>query len=326
MERPFTTIENQIKKLDARGLNVSDPQVKDILAMENYYNVVNGYKWLFIDKIYTGPDEKYKDGADFNELYSLYLFDRGLKNIFIKYILEIESNVKAVISHDFSKKYGHDNYLKVSNFDIKVKRWERMTAAQKIGDVSKLIANIQQDISRQLSKNNPMISHYMLTYGYVPFWVLINSLSLGTISYFYSYLIQKDQNDVGRKFGLRPEEMTKILFVLTIYRNACAHDERFYNLKALRNNTKPNMIKTNALHDKLGIPRDARNNPVCGKNDLFAIVIICKLILKDDSFAKFVDSVNLEIDRLSSKLSTIGIEDVLQEMGFPANWYDIKAL
>lgn len=326
MERPFTTIENQIKKLDARGLNVSDPQVKDILAMENYYNVVNGYKWLFIDKIYTGPDEKYKDGADFNELYSLYLFDRGLKNIFIKYILEIESNVKAVISHDFSKKYGHDNYLKVSNFDIKVKRWERMTAAQKIGDVSKLIANIQQDISRQLSKNNPMISHYMLTYGYVPFWVLINSLSLGTISYFYSYLIQKDQNDVGRKFGLRPEEMTKILFVLTIYRNACAHDERFYNLKALRNNTKPNMIKTNALHDKLGIPRDARNNPVCGKNDLFAIVIICKLILKDDSFAKFVDSVKLEIDRLSSKLSTIGIEDVLQEMGFPANWYDIKAL
>lgn len=55
-------------------------------------------------------------------------------------------------------------------------------------------------------------------------------------------------------------------------------------------------------------------------------MIICKLILKDDSFAKFVDSVKLEIDRLSSKLSTIGIEDVLQEMGFPANWYDIKAL
>lgn len=194
--------------------------------------------------------------------------------------------MKAVISHDFSKKYGHDNYLKVSNFDTKVKRWERKTAAQKIGDVSKLIANIQQDISRQLSKNNPMISHYMLTYGCVPFWVLVNSLSLGTISYFYSFLTQKDQNDVGRQFGLRPEEMTKILFVLTIYRNACAHDERFYNLRVLRNDGKPNMIKTNKLHDRMGIPRDANNNPIYGKNDLFAIVI----------------------------------------MGFPANWYDIKTL
>jgi abortive infection bacteriophage resistance protein len=134
VERPFTTIEDQIKKLDARGLDVSDPQTKDILAMENYYNVVNGYKKLLIDDTYTGAGERYKGGANFNELYNLFLFDRGLKNVFIKYILEIESNVKAIISHDFSKKYGHDNYLKVSNFDISVKPWERMTAAQKIGE------------------------------------------------------------------------------------------------------------------------------------------------------------------------------------------------
>ena len=87
MDKLFSTIEDQIIKLDSRGLNVSDPGVKDILEMENYYNVVNGYKELFIDKTYTGTDEKYKEDADFNELYSLYLFDRELKNIFMKYIL-----------------------------------------------------------------------------------------------------------------------------------------------------------------------------------------------------------------------------------------------
>jgi abortive infection bacteriophage resistance protein len=76
MDKLFSTIEDQIKKLDSRGLNVSDPGVKDILEMENYYNVINGYKELFIDKTYTGPDEKYKEGADFYELYNLYLFDR----------------------------------------------------------------------------------------------------------------------------------------------------------------------------------------------------------------------------------------------------------
>lgn len=324
MDKLFLTIEDQIKKLDSRGLNVSASEVKCILEMENYYNVINGYKELFIDKAYTGSDEKYKEGADFNELYCLYLFDRELKNIFIKYILEIENNVKAVLSHDFSKKYGHDNYLKISNFDISVKHWEKKTAAQKIGDVSSLIANIQRDISRQLSKNNPMISHNMLTYGYVPLWVLVNSLTLGTISVFYSYLKQKDQNDVGRKFSLRPDEMTKILFVLTIYRNACAHDERFYNLKALKNDTKPNMIKTNSIHHKLSIPKDKSNNPIYGKNDLFAIVIICKLILNKNSFGKFADLVKSQIDKLSGSLKTIGINDVLKEMGFPSDWYDIK--
>ena len=324
MDKIFSTIEEQIKKLDSRGLDVSDSGVKGILEMENYYNVINGYKKLFIDETYTGTDEKYKEGANFNELYSLYLFDRGLKNIFIRYILEIENNIKTVLSHDFSKKYGHDNYLKIFNFDIGVKHWERKTAAQKMGEVSNLIANIQRDISRQLSKNNPMISHNMLTYGYVPLWVLVNSLTLGTISVFYSYLIEKDQNDIGRKFRLRPDEMTKLLFVLTIYRNACAHDERFYNLKALKNDTKPNMIKTNLIHDKLSIPKDKANNPIYGKNDLFSIVIICKLILKEDSFSKFTDLVKSEVDKLSEDLKTISINDVLKEMGFPLNWYDIK--
>jgi len=326
MEKIFSSIEEQIKKLDSRGLEVSYPEVKDILEMENYYNIINGYKELFIDETYMGTDEKYKDGADFNELYSLYLFDRELKNIFIKYILEIENNIKAVLSHDFSKKYGHDNYLKIFNFDITVKHWERKTAAQKIGDVSSLIANIQREISRQLSKNNAMISHNMLTYGYIPFWVLVNSLTLGTISIFYSYLKEKDQNDIGRKFGLKPDEMTKILFVLTIYRNACAHDERFYNLKALKNDTKPNMIKTNAIHYRLNIPMNKSNNPIYGKNDLFSIVIICKLILKEDSFSKFIDLVKYEVDKLTEKLKTINIKDVLEEMGFPLNWYDIKEI
>lgn len=28
-------------------------------------------------------------------------------------ILEIENNVKSVLAHEFSRKYGYDNYLKV---------------------------------------------------------------------------------------------------------------------------------------------------------------------------------------------------------------------
>lgn len=79
-----------------------------------------------------------------------------------------------------------------------------------------------------------MISHYMLEYGYVPLWVLVNALTLGSISKFYSYLSQKDQNDIGRRFLLKPDEMNSVLQVLTIFRNACAHDERLYNLKAMR--------------------------------------------------------------------------------------------
>jgi abortive infection bacteriophage resistance protein len=324
MDKTFTSTNAQLRKLRSRGMVISNgSKAKRIIEMENYYNLINGYKRLFLDTSYLGPDEAYLPGTRFEEVYALYLFDRELRNLFMRYILEIENNVKSVLAHDFSGKYGHDNYLKVSNFDTSVKRWEKKTTAQKIGDVSDLISNLQHETARHLSKNNPMISHYMLEYGYVPLWVLVNTLTLGTISIFYSYLSQKDQNDIGRHFMLKPEEMNSFLQVLTIYRNACAHDERLYNLKALRRSMKPNSITTMPIHQKMNIPVNAGNNPECGKNDLFAIVIIFKTMLSKTSFSKFYRTLKHQMDSLGSSLSTISLSNVEKEMGFPINWTDI---
>lgn len=238
MGKEFSTANEQIYKLRSRGLIIINrTKAKRLLQKENYYNLINGYKDLFIDKSYIGNDEKYLKNTSITEIYALYSFDRELRNLFIRYILEIENNLKSVIAHDFSKKYGHDNYLKIDNFDTTVKTWEKnKTAAQKIGDVADLIAGLQREISNQLRKNNSMISHHILEYGYIPFWVLINTLSFGTVSIFYSYLKQKDQNDIGRVFQIKPDEMNNLLAVLTIYRNACAHDERLYCLKSVKKN------------------------------------------------------------------------------------------
>lgn len=324
MDKVFKNANQHMRILRSRGMSISGSRVKRILEMENYYKLINGYKDLFIDRTYTGPDERYKVGTDFYEIYALYLFDRELRYHFMRYILEIENNVKSVLSHKFSEKYGHDNYLKIANFNTSLKPKEQKTEAQKVGEISELIANLQREVSRQLSKNNPMISHSMLEYGYVPLWVLVNTLTLGTISTFYSYMLQIDQNDVGRQFSLKPDELSTILFVLSIYRNACAHDERFYNLKAVTKNMRPNMIKTCNVHTQMRIPLNASNNPVYGKNDLFAIVIIFKLMLSKTSFNKFFYSIKSEIDKLQKQLHTISIADVLQSMGFPGNWVHIK--
>lgn len=325
MDKIFKTTDEQIEKLRSRGLIINGGRAKRIIEMENYYNLINGYKELFIDKENSGQDEKYVEGTDFFEIYSLYLFDRELRIIFLRYILEIENNVKSILSHEFSRNYGHDNYLKIMNFDTSLKPYEtHKTKAQKIGEITELITNLQKEISRQLSKNNPMISHNMLTYGYVPLWVLVNTLTLGTISTFFSYMFQKDQNQVGKKFGLKPDELISILYILSLYRNACAHDERLYNLKSVNKKGRPNMIKTSFIHDRLRIPKDSGGNYICGKNDLFAVVIVLKQMLPKTSFNKFFYSVKNEINKLAKQINTIQIESVLGRMGFPGNYIEIK--
>lgn len=269
-------------------------------------------------------DETYLAGTKFDEIYALYLFDRELRNLFIRYILEIENNVKSVLAHVFSDKYGHDNYLRIANFDTSVRPGDRKTNAQKVGEITDLIANLQREVSRQLSKNNPMISHYILEYGYVPLWVMVNTLTLGTISVFYSSLKQQDQNNIGRFFSLKPDEMKTMLQVLSIYRNACAHDERLYNLKAVNRNMRPNNIKALPIHATLNIPKNSGNNYMAGVNDLFAIVIIFKTMLSKDSFDKFFVSLDSQMTDLSTKLNTIPVTKIESAMGFIPNWRDIR--
>lgn len=319
-DKVFKTTRQQMIKLRKRGLQIKSRH-KKILEKENYYNIINGYKDLFIDDTYIGVDEKYKLGTNFNEIYDLYLFDRELRMYFMRYILEIENNIKSVIAHKFSKEYGHDNYLKVTNFNTSIRPTERRkTQAQKVGEVTELISKIQNEISKQLQKNNTMISHSMLEYGYVPLWVLVNTLTLGTINIFYGHMHDRDKNNVAREFNLSINELESLMFVLSIFRNACAHDERLYNLKAV----KRNMIANFNIHSQLGISVDNSGNPVCGKNDLFAVVIIFKLLLSKNSFNKFLYSIKGEIDMLKKKLVTISIDEVLNSMGFPSNWFDIK--
>ncbi len=240
--------------------------------------------------------------------------------MFLRYILEIENNVKTALAYEFSKKYGFDNYLTIGNFNTNVQPHEkRKTAAQKIGEVSDLITGIQREISKQLSNNNPMISHYMLEEGYVPLWVLVNILTLRTISKFYNNLKQINQNTIGIKFKLYPDEMCALLSVLSIFRNQCVHDSRIYNFKAVKKNGAANSIKTNKMHAELKIQMDSGNNPIYGKNDLFAIVIIFKLMLSKSSFNKFCFALKHEIEEVDKKLQTIEIETILQKMGFPSN-------
>lgn len=129
MDKIFTSISDQIQLLKSRGMIITDEAaVEKILLKENYYNLINGYKSLFLDPSFA--DERYLPGTYFEDIYSLYLFDRELRNLFMRFILEIENNVKSVLAYKFSENYGHDNYLKIENFDAFVHPKSRQTKSQ----------------------------------------------------------------------------------------------------------------------------------------------------------------------------------------------------
>lgn len=116
MQKEFKSYQEQIEILKSRGLKFKDETTaKEYLKRENYYNIINGYKDLFI-KNNISPEE-FKENVYFEEIYSLYKFDRNLRNILMKKILIFENSFKSIIAYEFSNKYGYKNYLNSDNFN-----------------------------------------------------------------------------------------------------------------------------------------------------------------------------------------------------------------
>lgn len=315
------------------------------LERENYYNVVNGYKSLFIQTPATMTSEEvYKPGVTFDEIYALYQFDRELRMIYLKYLLKIENHFKSVVSHVFSEKYGHDNYLKLENFhcdasiDMKALRRvasqnhlditkdrakvDQLSKKANVANVTRLIGDIQQEIARQLNKHNDMVSHYMTVHGYIPPWVLVNVLTFGKVTTFYLNLKANDRVNIAKQFGVSDIELHKYMEMLGIARNKCAHDERFYNIKFKKH------IHTKSIPNfgQLALPMNQSGSYTKGTADAYAMAIVFKRLLGRQDFNEFKSYMERIIKKLTKQLNSISAEDVLEVMGYTKTWRNIIKL
>lgn len=307
----YKTRTEQLNILRSRGLNIDDDTIaEEILEKENYYNVINGYKEPFIDL--SAASENYLPNAKFDELFSVFTFDRNIRMIYLKYILKAEHHLKTVIAHEFSKLYGYDNYLKIENFDT--------STNIKLKEVLQTIGSLNTVLSNQLNKSKE-ITHYLTTHGYVPLWVMVNVLTLGELSHFFKNLKPQDANAIAKTFNIRHDELSKFMKNLTIARNICAHDERFYDIKFKAAISSKQISNFNVFQ----IPVTS-GTPTYGIRDIFSIAIILALLLPKKDIQEFIDSMENEFNILNSSLCSISGNNIMLEMGFGSNWKLLSAL
>lgn len=303
--KTFKTLEEQIAILESKGLIINDyEETKKVLFRENYF-FVNGYRHLLM---VPGTDNKFIEGATFEELYAIFLFDRRMRNIMFQYILIIENNIKSIISYQLSKKYGYKekNYLNPKNF-----RQESF----KLSQVNDIINKMKRQI-RLNSKQHRATMHYISNYGYIPMWVSVKVLSFGIIAELYTILKEEDQREIASVYGLDPKNLSIYLTLLSNYRNLCAHEDILYDHKTQR------VIPDTKYHQALDIIK-VNDEYIYGKNDFFAMIIIMRQMLSDREFRDLVNEIGYEIDILDGKINSVPTTDILNQIGFPNNWREI---
>lgn len=302
----FKTLDEQIQILQAKGLTITDiEKSKEILLRENYF-FISGYRHLFMNE-----KESFINGTTFDELYAVFLFDRKMRNIFFKYILVVENNIKSIISYQLSKKYGfkEKDYLNPNNYT---------QDTMKVRQVHDILEKMKRQI-RLNGRQHSATLHYISNYGYIPMWILVKVLSFGIISEFYSILKAEDRESISELYNVDAETLSIYLSLLANYRNLCAHEDILYDHRTQRS------IPDNIYHHKLNIVKE-NDEYKYGKNDLYSIVLIMKKMLNEIEFKDFINEIGYEIDVLDGKVDIVSLNSILNKIGFPDNWREISNL
>jgi len=109
-----TTYKQQIDKLREHGCIVSDESFCETVLSEVGYYRLSAY---FLPFRTTGG--VYQAGTSFEQIYSIYEFDRKLRRLLFSMLEELEVYLRAQISYYHTHKYGSDGYLDPANFNSK---------------------------------------------------------------------------------------------------------------------------------------------------------------------------------------------------------------
>ena len=305
MKKTFKTLDEQITILQNKGLIISDINfAKDILLRENYFFLM-GYRHLFFR---SEKDRMFIEGSTFDELYAVFNFDRQLRNILFKNILIVENNAKSIFSYQLSKNYGYkeSDYLNPKNFNRDLNKRRQ---------VNDLLKKIQRQI-RINGGQHQATMHYLNNYGYLPLWIVVKVLSFGIVSELYTILKSDDKQSIADIYNISVSDLELYFPIIANYRNLCAHEDIVLDHKSQRS------ILDTKYHNYLNIPR-MDGEYIYGKDDLFALIIILKRVLRDDDFRLLINEISYELDVLEGKLKSININKVLDLMGFPQNYKNI---
>lgn len=293
------TVDEQIDRLEQRGLNFSDRKLaKNYLQNISYYRL-RAYTYPFQDNKDPNADHEFiRDDIDFNDIIDLYVFDRRLRNLVFNELEKIEVAIRTQLSLVYSNMskdpfwYLDGNWFSRASDD----------------DFENLIDEVTSDVNRS---NEDFIKHYKVKYDtpeMPPTWMSLEVVSFGTLSWMYKLLNKSpEKKQIALAFGIGNDEVfANWLHAFSNLRNCCAHHSRIWNrrfvvhLKLPYNTTQPFLTpgSTEAIKE----------------TKLFALLSAIKYV------ADILSPGNSFKDNLKKLLNDKHQLLRLKEMGFPMDW------
>jgi abortive infection bacteriophage resistance protein len=314
--KSYLTLDQQIAKLKANGLIIhNESYAKKCLIGYNYYRL-SAYWHLFRQRDPNDITKKlgiFEQGHTFEEVIQIYEFDYQLRRLIFEAITDIETFLRTQIAYHIPS-INNDAFAMYDQTLF----YRRPRRNIKGLNYNQLMIDINSEISR--AKDEDFISHFKNTYSdypKIPFWVLTEIISFGTLRKIYKHLKSSHKHLISNSFNIGTisssspspyididkQNLDSHLFLINKYRNVCAHHGRIWNRKVR------DVLTTDA----------ATELQISGHTNggLYALIIVIARLLGPTGHAKdWKDS----IYSLLTKSFPLG--DITKFTTLPSDWHN----
>lgn len=308
-EKNFKTYNQQMRKLrNDKKISCSGSAHKNILIRTGYFNIINGYKAPFIcDKDKNDNHIYLPIGID--QLYEVKKFDDQLRLFLLKYITQVEEEVRTLTGYKFDQ--CNDNG-KISWYDSNA-----YSPDKTLQDRMRAISSAYSELS---SSQLDYVKFYMKEHSQIPTWIMIKVVNFSTFIDVL-YCSKKDvTHAICKLYGLLDEKNEKefpnvklligSLHWMRKIRNSCAHNERIYCIHQSQNLSHKN---GRIIEKYIRLMGDTYSRDTDKR--IFDLLIYFKYYLPKDEFKSMILELKKMLTDLEKRIHPNAFDNIRGQMG-----------
>ena len=304
----FLTYNQQMRRLrNEKNIDCEGSKDKTLLVRAGYFNIVNGYKDPFTCGKNSNNKHVYIPGTTLEHLHKLKCFDDELRLLFLKYITQIEEEIRTLVGYKFDQcnNGGRTPWYDTNAYSNKSRLQNRMNA----------ISSAYSELSKSQLE---YVKHYMENHSAIPTWIMIKVVNFSTfinilqnskkevthsICYLYDITDEKGLPNVKLLIGS--------LHWLRKIRNSCAHNERIFSVKQKELKNRPNTGRIKEKYVKQLRKSYSRDS----EKRLMDMLIYFKYYLPGNEYAIMIDELKNKLEDLKKFIQQNAFDNIRGQMG-----------
>lgn len=287
--KPAISVDDQLDLLKQRGMTVPDEaRARHYLKHISYYRL-RAY-WLPFEGEKQGDAHCFKDDTSFDDVLSLYVFDRQLRLLVMDAVERVEVAIRASWAHHMAMSHGPHGYLDQQHYS-------------KVRHHASMVDSLTKEFDRS---RDTFAEHYHTKYTdptLPPVWMAAELMSFGLLSKFYGGLKSRaERQAIAKPLGLDEKVLTSFAHHMSHVRNICAHHGRLWNRRFTIQMIVPRYPARLAVAMKGADPRNIHNT-----------------LVTLDQMLRIVAAGTTWCDRVRALMADCAFANP-KAMGFPEGW------